>query len=61
MIVAGLLVLFVLREDLYNFIITVLKLVGIFAGVVLVIVGVALVAGGTWMRRRPYGLGKIGT
>lgn len=61
MIVVGLAVLFFLRGALWHFIIRVLELLGIFIGFVLVIVGVALLVGGAWMKRGPFGWGKVGT
>ncbi len=48
----GLVILFLLRGPLYAFIVVVLDLIGIFIGILLVVVGVALILGGRWMRRR---------
>lgn len=56
LLVLGLLVLFLLRGPLYDFIVVVLQLIGIFIGIILVVVGIALLVGGRWMRRRgPWG------
>ncbi len=55
-ILAGLLLLYLLRDPLYTLIIVLLKLVGIVAGILLVIVGIALLLSGRWVRRmRPWG------
>lgn len=51
MLLLGLLILFVLRGPLYAFIVVVLKLIGILAGILLVVAGVALILGGKWARR----------
>jgi uncharacterized membrane protein HdeD (DUF308 family) len=52
LLLLGLLILFVLRGPLYAFLVVVLNLIGIFAGILLVVAGVALILGGRWARRR---------
>jgi predicted tellurium resistance membrane protein TerC len=52
LLLLGLLILFVFRGPLYAFIVVVLNLIGILAGILLVVVGVALILGGGWARRR---------
>lgn len=55
----GVLILFLLREPLYKLIVLVLQLIGIFVGLLLIVVGVALIFGGRWVRRRgPWGQGS---
>lgn len=53
LVLVGLFVLFLLRDPLYSFMVVVIQLIGVFIGILLVVIGVALVLGGTWMRRGP--------
>jgi uncharacterized membrane protein YccC len=50
LLLLGLLILFVLRGPQYAFIVVVLNLICILAGILLVVAGVALVLGGGWAR-----------
>ena len=51
LVVIGLLVLFLLRDPLWKFIVVIFELFFIFVAIVMVIVGIALIVGGRWMRR----------
>ena len=53
-LVLGLLILFLLRQPLYQLVIVVLQLVGIFAGFLLVVIGIALILGGRRIVGRGY-------
>lgn len=55
LVVLGLLILFLLRDPLYTFIVVVIELLGIFIGIILVVVGIALLIGGRWVRRGAWG------
>ncbi len=56
LLVAGMLILFLLRGPLYEFIVVVINLLGIFVGILLMVIGIALVFGGGRVRRgRPWG------
>jgi uncharacterized membrane protein HdeD (DUF308 family) len=58
LLLVGLLILFLLRGPLYAFIVTVLQLIGVLVGILLVIVGIALILSRAWTRRRvPWGRG----
>jgi uncharacterized membrane protein YccC len=60
LLLLGLLILFVLRGPLYAFIVVVLNLIGILAGILLVVAGVALILGGGWARRgERHGEGRL--
>ena len=61
MLLVGLALLFLLRDALYKFIITVLEVFGIFVGIVLVLGGIALLVGGAWIKRGPFSREEIGT
>ena len=61
MLLVGLALLFLLRDALYKFIITVLEVFGIFVGIVLVLGGIALLVGGGWIKRGPFSRTEIGT
>ena len=57
----GLLLLFLLRDPLWKFIVVIFQLFFIFVGIVMVIVGIALLVGGRWMRRWRWGTRPTGT
>lgn len=54
LVVVGLLILVLLRDPLYQFIVVVVQLLFIFIGFVLVVVGVGMLVGGRAMRRGPW-------
>ena len=61
LLVFGLLVLFLLREPLWNFVTVVFQLFFIFVAILMVIVGAALLVGGRWMKRGRWGPRPTGT
>jgi len=61
LILVGLFVLFLLREPLVHLVIVVLQLIGIFIGFGLIVIGIAFLMGGRWIRRGPWGPRPTGT
>ncbi len=60
-ILVGLFVLLLLRQPLVHLVVLVLQLIGIFIGFGLIVIGIALLVGGRWMRRGPWGPRPTGT
>ena len=59
LLLIGFATLFLLRGPLYTFIVVVLNLIGIFVGILLIVIGVALIIGGRRTKRRaPWGWGS---
>ncbi len=52
LVALGVVVLFLLRGPLYEFIVVVLNLVGIFVGFLLVLAGIVFILGPRWAKRR---------
>ncbi len=51
LVIAGIVILFLLRGPLISLIFLLLEFVAIVIGIILVIVGIALLVGGRWVRR----------